>query len=253
MKTLLTIAALLVGGTVAAQEYKLAKTSGTLELRDLNNVAVEGHSGSEIIFLSTGRKHEDDERAAGLRAISSMGLEDNTGIGLSVVDKGELVVVNQLKKMDGPRITIKVPKGVKVSYTHTTPYGQEFRIKNFEGALEISTVHSGVMAENVSGPMQIKTVHGDIDLIMGTAVTNPASITSVHGHVDVAIPAAAKVNLTLSTQWGEILVDPDFKIEVQTEGNMRRYSDKVRGTLNGGGVDLELASGHSNVYLRKRP
>jgi hypothetical protein len=243
---------MMITGAISAQEYKVAKSTGRLEIREVNNVQIEGHAGNEIIFTARGRDHDDDGRAKGLRAISSMGLEDNTGIGLSVVEKGEVIEVQQLKKTDGPDITIKVPKGVKVSYSHTNPHGDEIEIKNFEGEIEVSTVHNGVVLTNTTGPMEIKTVHGDIDASLTATLKSPISIISVHGHVDVALPVAIKANVKLGTNWGEILVDPDFKIEIDRTGNMVKYSDRVSGKINGGGIDIELSSTHNNIYLRKK-
>lgn len=252
-KILMLALGLVVAGIINAQEYKVAKSSGTLDIREVNSVTIEGSTGNEIVFTSRGYDKDHDGRASGLRAISSLGLEDNTGIGLSVVDKGSVIEVQQLKKMDGPDVTIKVPKGVKIIYSHTSPHGSEIEVKNFEGELEIATVHSGVVLTNPVGPMEIKTVHGDIEATLGNAsLKSPIAITSVHGHVDVALPVATKANLRLSTSWGEIFVDPDFKIEIDRKGELVRYNDKVSGTINGGGLNIELASTHNNVYLRKK-
>ncbi|HEY9006757.1 DUF4097 family beta strand repeat-containing protein [Ohtaekwangia sp.] len=253
MKNVLaTVALALVAGLVQAQEYKVAKSTGRLEIKEVNNVEIEGYSGNEIIFTSRSGKRENDERAKGLRSISGMGLEDNSGLGLSVVDKGNVIEVQQLKKMDGPDITIKVPKGVVVSYTHTSPYGQNIEIKNFEGEIEVSTLHNGVTLTNTTGPMTIKTVHGDIDASLSPNIKNPISIVSVHGHVDVALPVGTKANMKLSTVYGEIFVDPDFKIEIDKAGNMIKYSDNITGKLNGGGLEINLSSTHNNIYLRKK-
>ena len=243
---------LLINGMANAQEYKLNKNSGTLEIREVNHITVEGHSGNEIIFTSRDEDRDDDGRAKGLRAISSLGLEDNTGIGLSVIDKGNVIEVRQLKKMEGPDIKILVPKNVIVSYYHTSPHGDEIEIKNFEGQVDVSTVHNGVVLTNATGPLNIKTVHGDIDASLGTALKSPINIESVHGHVDVALPVATKANLKLGTNFGEILVDPDFKIEIEKTGEMIRYSDKVSGKINGGGIEINLSATHNNVYLRKK-
>jgi len=252
-KRFLTIAlGLFVTGAIQAQEYKVAKSTGILAIREVNNVTIEGSGGSEIVFTSRNHDRDNDDRARGLRAISSMGLEDNTGLGLSVVDNGSEIVVQQLKKMDGPDITIKVPKGVTVNYSHTSPHGEEIEFKNFEGAMDVSTVHNGVILTNTTGPMQVKTVHGDIEASLGAVLKSPVSITSVHGHVDVALPVATRANLKLGTTWGEVLVDPDFKIEMERTGDYVKYGDKVSGKLNGGGMDIELASTHNNVYLRKK-
>ena len=252
-KYILAIAFGLSMGAVAnAQEYKISKSSGTLEIREVNHVIIEGHNGNEIIFSSRDDDHDNDDRAKGLRAISSMGLEDNTGIGLSVMDKGNVVEVRQLKKMEGPDIKILVPKNVVVSYYHTSPHGDEIEIKNFEGKVEVSTVHNGVVLSNATGPLEIKTVHGDIDASFGAAVKGPINIESVHGHVDVALPVATKANMKLKTNFGEILVDPDFKFEIEKTGNMVKYSDNVSGKINGGGIEINLTATHDNVYLRKK-
>lgn len=243
--------ALMIAGAVSAQDFKLSKSTGTLDISEVNHVTIEGTSGNEIIFSSRDHDRDKDDRAKGLRAISSLGLEDNTGLGLSVIDKGTTIEVRQLKKMDGPDIKILVPKGVKISLSHTSPHGDGVEVKNFEGEIQISTVHNEVTLDNVSGPMDIKTVHGDIDATFGANIKGPISITSVHAHVDVALPSTAKADLKLGTTWGEIFVDPDFKIEIDRSGNFVKYSSKVSGKINGGGIAIELASTHDNVYLRK--
>lgn len=252
MKMKILLAALMLTVFAAhAQEYKVAKASGKLAIYEVNDVRIEGYDGKEIIFSSRNQSNERDERADGLRAVSSMGLEDNSGIGLSVQDKGDVVEVRQLKKMDGPEILIKVPKGIVISYQHTSPHGHDFRLRNLENELQINTVHNQVMLENVTGKVTVKTVHGDIDATFST-VKNPIVLESVHGHVDTALPADAKVNLELSTSWGEIFVDPGLKIEMQTKDGMESHSDNFDGKMNAGGIKVELASTHNNVYLRKK-
>jgi predicted membrane protein len=252
-KAATTIAILLTAWSLSlAQEFKVAKSTGRLDLKEVGDVEVEGYNGSEIIFTSRDHDRENDDRAKGLRAVSSLGLEDNTGIGLSVITKGDVIEVRQLKKMDGPDILIKVPKGVLVSYSHSSPYGSDLTLRNLENEIEISTVHNNVRLENVTGPMAVNTVHGDIDVTLSASMKSPISIVSVHGHVDVAIPATIKASLRMNTAWGEIFVDPDFKIEFDNQGNMVKYSDSLSGKINGGGIEVKLSSTHNNVYLRKK-
>lgn len=251
-RILFVLAAAAIVCSAAAQEYKIAKSSGRLEIKEVNHVTIEGHNGNEIVFTSSDLDRERDERAEGLRALSSLGLQDNTGLGLSVVDKGNVVEVQQLKKTEGPRIKILIPKGVVVSYTHSSPYGDDINISNFAGEIQVSTVHNGVRLTNTSGPTSVKTVHGDIDAVFAGALSSATSLESTHGHVDVALPVGTNANLTLSTNWGEVLVDPDFKIELERNGDLVNYSEKMRGKLNGGGTALALTSHHDNVYLRKK-
>lgn len=240
-------------GTAFAQEYKLAKSTGKLHIKDVNHLTLEGTSGNEIVFVSLDGQQEKDSRAAGLRAISSMGLEDNTGVGLAVVDKGTIYEVYQLKKMDGPRVKILVPKGVTISISHSSPYGDDIKLKNVESEVESSTVHSGIHLENATGPLNIKTVHGEIEADFTAGIKSPIRLASTHGHVDVTLPIATKATLNLSTNYGEILVDPALKLVVETKDDMVKYSsNKVSGTINGGGIEIELKSNHNSIYLRKK-
>lgn len=251
MKTVITLACLIMSSTLWAQEYKLAKNSGTLSIKEVGDVKIEGYAGDEIIFASRSFKGDRDDRAKGLKAISSLGLEDNTGIGLSVIENDNVIEVKQLKKMDGPDILIKVPKGVKIIYSHTSPHGSDVRINDVDNDIDISTVHNDVVVENARGPVRIRTVHGDVEATFA-GVSNPVSISSTHGHVDVSIPTTTKANLKLSTTWGEIFVDPDLKLEIDKAGDLIKYSDKLAAKLNGGGIDISLSSTHDNVYLRKK-
>ncbi len=255
MKKHLTLLTLLftITSVAFAQEYKLAKSSGKLVIKDVNHLTLEGTTGNEIVFVSLDGRQDKDSRAAGLRAISNTGLEDNTGVGLAVVDKGTTYEVYQLKKMDGPRVKILVPKGVSISISHSSPYGDDIKLKNIESEIESSTVHNGIHLDNVTGPMNIKTVHGEIEADFNTSIKSPIRLVSTHGPVDITLPQATKATLTLSTNYGEIFVDPALKMEVERQGDMVKYSsNSVNGKINGGGIEIELKSNHNSIYLRKK-
>lgn len=253
MKKKLMIIAWMCASSLAlfSQEYKLAKSTGTLDIKEVNEVKIEGYAGKEVIFTSRDFDRDKDDRAKGLRAISSMGLEDNTGLGLSVIDNNGVIEVRQLKKMDGPDILIKVPQGMTVKYSHSSPHGSDVEIKNLSSEVDVSTVHNDVTLENLTGVIKIRTVHGDIDAKFSTEIKNQTTISSTHGHVDVAMPTSTAANLKLSTSWGEIFVDPVFKLQFDKSGDMVKYSDKLSAKINGGGVEITLSSTHDNVYLRK--
>ena len=253
MKKLLIVVMLigLAGYSALAQEFKIAKSTGRLELY-IGRVTVEGYNGNEIIFSSKDYKGEKDERAQGLRAINSLGLEDNTGLGINVADKGNVVEVYQLKKMNSPDVKIMVPKGVIVSFNHESQYGGTATFKNMENEIEISATYNSIELENVTGPLTAKTVYGHIEANFSQNVKGPLSIVSIYGYVDVTLPATTKANLKLSTSYGEILVAPEFKIEIEKQGDMVRYSDRVNGKINGGGMNIDIRSDYSKIYLRKK-
>lgn len=236
-----------------AQDYKVAKNTGRLEI-NLGKVQVEGHDGNEIIFSSRTRDKDHDERAKGLRSVNSLGLEDNTGLGINVTDKGNVVEVRQLKKTSSPEIKILVPKGMIVSFSHESQYGGTATFKNLTNEIEVSAQYNSIELSNVSGPLTIKTIYGHVEADLSTTIKDPISIVSVYGYVDVTIPQATKANLKLSTSYGEILVAPELKIEQSNNGQWRQYSgDKVSGTINGGGsLNIDLTCNYGKVYLRKK-
>jgi hypothetical protein len=250
-KNLIIVIALFATVSAYSQEFKVAKSTGRLEIHT-GSVTVEGHSGNEIIFTSTEARSEKDKRAEGLRSINSLGLEDNTGLGVNVTDKGNVVEVHQLKKTSSPNIKILVPKNIIVSFSHESQYGGEAVFKNLTNEIEISAQYNSIRLQNVTGPLTVKTIYGQVDATFDNVIKDPISIISIYGHVDVTIPQATKANLTLSTSFGEILVAPELNIKVELKGGMVDYGDKVSGTLNGGGGSIELRCDYGKVYLRKK-
>ncbi|MEP7268831.1 MAG: hypothetical protein ABI844_14485, partial [Saprospiraceae bacterium] len=225
---------------VQAQEYKVPKSSGRLEIH-LGRVIVENTTGNEIIFTNKESNSEKDERAVGLVAISGLGLEDNTGLGVNVSNKGDIVSVNQLSKVKSPEIKILVPKGVIVSYEYSSQYGGEATFKNLENELEVSATYNKVSLENITGPVTCKTIYSSIEAEFSNNVKGPISLISVYSSVDVTLPQAIKADLSMKTSYGEMFAAPEFKIELDRttgkDGEMVNMSaNKVVGKINGGGI-----------------
>jgi predicted membrane protein len=251
MKLKLISALVFVTTVSIAQEYKVAKNSGRLEIY-AGNVTVEGSAGNEIIFSTKDSDREKDERAEGLRAVNSMGLEDNTGLGVNVATKDNVIEVRQLKKMNSPHIKVLVPKGVIVYFNHESQYGGKATFRNMENEIEVSCQYNSIDLENVTGPLTVKTVYGGIDATFSASVKGPLSIVSVYGHVDIALPATTKANLKMTTSYGELYMASDFNLEFNKKEGMMQWGDKVDGKINGGGFALDLRSDYGKIYLRKK-
>lgn len=241
---------LVLAGCVNAQEFKVAKNSGRLEI-NIGRVTVEGHNGNEIIFSSFDRGREKDERAEGLRSVNSLGLVDNTNLGINVAQEGDVVKVRPLKKTNSPDIKILVPRNMIVSFSYESQYGGKAKFSNMPNEIEVDAQYNSVELDNVSGPLTVKTIYGHVDAKFDASMKGPISIVSIYGYVDMAIPTSTKANLKMSTSYGEILADPAFKIEIDRQGDMIRYSDQVNGKLNGGGILIDLSCNYGKVYLRK--
>ncbi len=245
------IALVLVAATLQAQEYKVAKSSGRLELY-VGKVTVEGYAGNEIVFTSKSGKSETDSRAAGLRSVNGSGLEDNTGVGIHVAVKDNIIEVYQLKKLNHPDLKILVPKGIVVSFKHDSKYGGDAIFRNMENEIEISCQYNNIVLENITGPLTAKTLYGSIDAVFGNNVKGPISMVSVYSHIDITLPQTVKANLKMLTSYGELFMASGFPWEIVIKDGMQQWGDKVEGKLNGGGFALDLRSDYGKVYLRKK-
>ncbi|MCZ4223812.1 DUF4097 family beta strand repeat-containing protein [Pedobacter rhodius] len=291
MKKQLAVLFTLVAITISAsaqKEYKLAKSSGKLNL-NIGGAIVEGYSGNEIIF-SMAKSENDvvDERAKGLRVISGSGFADNTGMGIDVSEKGDEINVNPVRKgvLTGI-VTIKVPQNIKIAFNNTNVNQDELILKNLKNEIEISVSYTKIKLENNTGPMNVKTLYGSVDAIFNGEIKGPVSIVSVYGYVDVSMPATTKANVELGTSYGNLYAGEGFKIAVEKSTNektesagtinsvqgltkttgysinsqgsvigLNSYSSRdretLKGKLNGGGADVILKSNYKNVYLREK-
>lgn len=254
IKSLFTAALLVTCAAVSAQsanEHKINMSSGILNLTELMDVEVEGYDGNEVILATSG-SYKIPERAKGLRPLNSMGIEDNTGIGLSTKKEGDMLTVYQVSRNSDSQYRIKVPKGVMVKYENSSIHGEDFIASNLSNEIEVKTHGGSITLRNVTGPIVASSVHGGIDVIYSNVNQQlPSSIASVHGDVDVSIPTGTKADMRISTQWGEVYSDLD--IQVEAKDGMKVYgAKKINGKLAGGGVDIAVSSTHGNVYLRKK-
>ncbi len=252
LSTILIVAAVL---SVNAQEYKVAHNGGKLILRNVNNVEITASDGSEVVInAEIERDEEDAERAKGLKAINSLGLDDNTGLGLSLQKEEGNIVITQIGDMhEQGSYVIQLPKSMAVDYSHNTYNSELLHIAGVSQEIIVSTNYTNIELENVTGPMSVKTVYGSIDAAFSSLnQTSSVSLNSVYSHVDVTVPSSSKANLKLKTPYGQIYTDMDINVSAGEDGMKNVSSKKVAGTINGGGVDFIIQSGYDNIYLRKK-
>ncbi len=245
-----------------AQEFSFETDRGTLLLRDVNITEVKGYGGKEIVLVNMDLKdlEEDDiDRTKGLQKLSPYGLQDNSGIGLSILEEdGKILITQTNNSMLEGEYTMKMPMGLSLYVENTSAHAEDLSVNNLSGELIISTNYSDIELSKVTGPMSIKTVYGDIDVRFERVnTTAPSELHSVYGFVDVSVPESSSLDLNLETIYGEIFSDLNISIDVIQEVNHSRKNscyevgNEINGKLNGGGTDLSLKANHDNIYIRK--
>lgn len=256
-QVLLTLCTLLLTlGGLQAQRYTKAFSSGANQRLEIlaENIAleIEGHSGNEVIIETDDyQEREADERASGLRPLYN-NATDNTGIGLEVAEANNVMTIKKASSKD-MTYRLKVPRRAGLSIEEVGWMGDEIRIRNFAGEVEIKGTGSDIHLQDITGPVVANTTSGDIDIVFSQVnQEQPMSISNVSGHIDVSLPAATKATFDLSSVSGEIYTNLDIKTGGE-EGDLRRMGGrKIHGALNGGGVEISLRAISDNIYLRKR-
>jgi DUF4097 and DUF4098 domain-containing protein YvlB len=105
--------------------------------------------------------------------------------------------------------------------------------------IDISTTDGDVQLHSVSGPLDARTSDGDVDVRLERAV--PVSIRTGDG--DVTISMAGELGVTLDLRGEDIDLPSGLLVE------QMRSNRSVRGSLNGGGPDVRVATGDGSVSV----
>ncbi len=261
MRTLikLTLAICFLGfNTLNAQEHTHnVKSAKKIEISNLTgNIKIIGQSGPEI-FIKTDIVAELPERAKGLKPLSGGG-EDNTGVGLNITEAGGVIKISGATKQSSDAdYLFKVPNNIAVAVDYSSPFtSNDVEVENFGGEFEMTGLNDGVKLTDITGPVIVELINGDIEVIFSSVnQSSPMSIQSINGEVDITMPSVTKATFELSSLHGDIFSDLDIEIKKEKdEDNMSYFggSSDVEGTLNGGGVKMDISSINGNIYLRKK-
>lgn len=212
-KLIATIALISIGLSATAQkQHRVQKNTDRLIL-NLDGVSVEGYSGKEIIFsLEEGLNEQVDERAKGLKAVSAAGLSDNTGLGIQLRENGDELVAIKVAKTIAGTLSVKIPQDMKVSVVSTSTDFLPITLKRLKSEITVSTNANGVTLEEISGPVSISSVRGNIEAKFPTVPKLPVTMSSMYGYVDISIPGKTSADLILSSSYGQIYSSEEFPL-----------------------------------------
>jgi len=272
LTTLLFLVGLAIPVMVFAQESTTDKITVpltdpgrpvTLRVSLLNgSISVKGTPGKEVIVEATtrledSRSEDRQEKIGGLRRIP------NTSSGLRVEEEDNVVEVGA-SHFGGSRTTdlhIQVPTNTSAKLS--TINDGDILVENVNGELEIHNTNGHVTLTNVSGSAVAHALNGDlIATFIKVDQQKPMSFTSMNGKIDVTLPADIKATLQMKSEMGDIYSDFDLKLEktsakVEESGRGKKgkflvtIEKGMRGTVNGGGMDIQFKNYNGDIYIRK--
>ncbi|GAB3509242.1 hypothetical protein GCM10027341_46010 [Spirosoma knui] len=242
---------------VQAQEYKtkLANSKDrkvTIEMAAAD-IKIEGHNSDDVVIQASSGFEAPPERAKGLKPLYNNAV-DNSGIGLAVTpENGGLRIEKAARKQ--VKYTIRLPRKVAVLYQQANwQGGSDVVISNMDGDLEVRTHNANIDLTNVTGPVVANSTSGEVKVVYSTlSQEKPSAISTVSGAIDITLPAAAKSNLRLRSINGEMYTDFELGLK-NTKDGMSKVGggNNIEGSTNGGGVELQLNTISSNIYIRKQ-
>lgn len=220
------------------------------------SINITGYDGNEVI-IRYGSEEDDDEREvteSGLRRISSH------SVGFEASEDNNEVEISGVSPMKEIYFDISVPRNFSLDLSIV--HGDDMRIENVSGEMEISHVNGDVTLTNVGGSAVVNTVNGDITASFSNVSDGkPMAFTNVNGDIDVTLPSNAKLSTKMKSEWGEVFTD--FEMEIQRAENDRVNSSDsgvykvsvnnwIYGKINGGGPEYLFKSLRGDIYIRKQ-
>lgn len=224
------------------------------------SITVKGADVKEVLVEAKGRSGEDDSdhdsRGNGMKRIPM------TSTGLNIEADNNQVRISTDSTQRPTDLVITVPVHTSLSL-HTVNDGNIY-VSGVDGELDVNDVNGEVDLKNVAGSVVAHALNGHVVVTM-TRVDpqKPMAFSSLNGDIDVTFPADLKANVSMRTDNGEVYSDFDVKLlsnapqeTVQDDrGKGGKYQVKidknVRGTINGGGQDIQFKNFNGNIYIRK--
>ncbi len=218
-----------------------------VKIESKSEIVLKTHDKNELL-IKVFNLEPVPERAKGLKLVG-VGGEDNTDVGFNVVQSGNNLIVQDVRKSGGAEIYL--PKSQNVSATNS--WNGDISIDGFSGEVEANAnLNGGLTLTNISGPVTAYSLNEGIRIeFKEVKPGSPIVLSTTNGEIDVTLPANAPADLKLSSWNGDIYTNFDLK-RPDKDGLKSISGRSIKGAINGGGVDITLKSVNGNIYLRKQ-
>lgn len=241
-----------------AQKYEYDVQSGRkIVIQNLlGKLIIKGQSSGKMTIEASGLE-PPSEKARGMMEIYGNAV-DNTGIGISVTESEKTIYISGAsKRCEDAEFVFRIPSGTSLKIDYQSPFAfEDLLVDGYEGELEISTLNPDVELKNITGPVTIHAINGNIKAAFSKLDQNsPSSLTTINGELEVILPGSTPASLKFSTIHGEIYSDCDVEFtKEKSKGDMILIggNSSTEGELNGGGVEMTLSSINGSIYLRKK-
>ena len=224
-------------------------------------ITVKGYAGKEVIVEAT-RAPDDDDNRPQEKTSGKMKLIPNTSIGLTAEEEDNTVSISTGLRGISQQIDLVIQVPTACSMKLSTVNGGDIQVENVNGDLELNNTNGSITLKKIAGSAVAQTVNGEVRVEFTKVTADKAmSFISLNGDIDVTFPASLKATVQLKSEQGEIYSDFDVqmqKTDARVDKNERgkgKYRVTVektmRGTINGGGQEIQFSNFNGSIYIRK--
>jgi DUF4097 and DUF4098 domain-containing protein YvlB len=222
----------------------------TVRGADVREVVVEAHT-------RTGEhRHEShSSRADGMKRLDMPG-----NAGMDIVEDDNVVNIKTATFNQPVDLVITVPR--KSSLQLKCMNDGDIYAEQVDGEIDVNNLNGKITLKNVSGSVLAHSLNGEVTVTLDRIDdSKPMSFSTLNGDIDVTLPESLKANVIMKTDHGEIFSDfevkllPEANAVSQTKdgnGHHIHFDRSLRGTINGGGNDLQLTTFNGQIFIRKR-
>jgi DUF4097 and DUF4098 domain-containing protein YvlB len=219
-------------------------------------ITVKAHEGKDIIVEAHARnRDEDDEDRPGPKRLTI------ASTGLNIEEENNQVNIGTESPNRAVDLVIQVP--VHTSLHLRAINDGDINVSGVDGELDVDDINGSVTLTNIAGSAVAHALNGKLTVSFTRINQKSMAFSSLNGDVDVTFPADLKATVSLRSDNGDVFSDFDVNMTPQSSqpvvedgrthgGKYKVKIDKtVRGTINGGGPDMQFTNFNGQIYIRK--
>jgi len=225
----------------------------------MGSITVKAYEGKDVIVDAHGHGESETEKPTknGMRRIPM------NGSGITAEEENNVVRIETESYRHAVDLVIQVP--AKTSLKLSALNDGNITVNGVDGDIEVTNNNGRITLTNISGSVVAHALNDKI--VVTFREINPGkamSFSSMNGDIDVTFPADLKATLNIRNDQGEVYSDFDVQLQVQkpeqSVENSREKNGKyrvridshiVRGTINGGGQEIQFKNFNGNIYIHK--
>jgi len=220
-------------------------------------ITVKAYDGKDIVVEAHPRNREDSDG------------EDRPGpkrlniatTGLNVEEENNQVNIGADAVQRPIDLVIQVP--VHTSLHLRAVNDGDITVTGVDGELDVDDINGSVTLSKIAGSAVAHALNGKLLVSFTRINQRPMAFSSLNGDIDVTFPVDLKANVSLRSDNGDVFSDFDVNMTPQSSqpvvedgrshgGKYKVKIDKtVRGTINGGGPEMQFTNFNGGIYIRK--